>query len=81
MDLPIEREQRKIRKSKKRFLVDGILSKGERRKLKSLQRQADTRIRRLKHNRAVSPRKGRARDKQAVVQRRMVAGQFAGRWV
>jgi hypothetical protein len=48
-------EQRHIRLVKKRFLADGVLSKVERRKLGILQEKADDHIRRLKHNRKVTP--------------------------
>jgi hypothetical protein len=48
-------EQRHIRMVKKRFLAEGVLTRVERRKLGILQEKADDHIRRLKHNRKVTP--------------------------
>lgn len=77
----LKREQRKIRKTKQRFLADGLLNKRERRKLKTLQSQADSHIRRLKRNRAVRVPRGGVKLRQAAVHRRMATGQSAVRWV
>jgi len=74
----LKREQRKIRRIKKRFLADGFLNKAERRKLCALQNQAGAHIRRLKHNWAVRPPLGAKRHCRAVDPKRMAAGLLAG---
>ena len=51
----LKKEQCHIRMVKKRFLADGVLGKVERRKLGVLKEKADNHIRRLQHNRKVTP--------------------------
>jgi hypothetical protein len=74
----LQKEQRKIRKVKQRFLADGVLSKGERLKLAALQKQAETHIRRLKHNKVVRPRDRARGQKPGVRNHRIAAGQPLG---
>jgi hypothetical protein len=74
----LQKEQRKIRKVKQRFLADGVLSKGERLKLAALQKQADAHIRRLKHNKAVRPRDRARRQKPGFRYHCITAGQPLG---
>lgn len=74
----LQKEQRKIRKVKQRFLADGVLSKGERLKLAALQKQADTHIRRLKHNKVVRPRDRARGQNPGFRYHRIAAGQPLG---
>lgn len=74
----LQKEQRKIRKVKQRFLNDGKLSKGERRKLAMLQKHAANHIKRLKHNEAVRPRHHARRPKPGLRYQHIAAGQPLG---
>jgi hypothetical protein len=48
----LEREQRRIQAEKQRALSDGVLTPGERGRLKRMQEREDKHIYRLKHNEA-----------------------------
>ena len=74
----LQKEQRKIRRLKRHFLIDGELSRGERHKLGVLQKHADTHIRRLRHNQVVRPRQRPGGPKPGVRCRRIAAGQSFG---
>jgi hypothetical protein len=77
----LKKEQRHIRKVKKRFLADNVLSKVERRKLGILQIKADHHIKRLKHNPKVAPPRYARGSKLTVKERRLhlAAGHPLGR--
>lgn len=75
----LKREQRKIRKLKKRFLADGVLNRAETRKLSVIQKRAGAHIGRLKHNRAVKPHLKAKRSRKNVLYTQIAAGQYAGR--